>query len=60
MAYKTEQLLKMSEQELDNLFSKSPAGEIPNGEANGTAIIAPGTVFSPEIASLINIFSWQG
>lgn len=60
MAYTTAQLLGMSQKELDDLFSTSPAGDIPNGEADGTAIIAPGTAFSPEIASSINIFSWQG
>jgi hypothetical protein len=60
MAYTAQQLLSMSQKELDDLFSSSPAGDIPNGEAEGTAIIAPGTVFSKEIASLINIFAWQG
>ena len=50
----------MSQQELDGLFGKSPAGEIPNGEGDGTAILAPGTVFSHEIAAVINIFAWQG
>ena len=60
MAYTASQLLAMSQKELDDLFSSSPAGDIPNGEAQGTAIIAPGTPFSPEIASLINIFGWQG
>jgi hypothetical protein len=60
MAYTVPQLLSMSEKELDDLFSNSPAGDIPNGEAQGTAIIASGTVFSQEIASLINIFTWQG
>jgi hypothetical protein len=60
MTYTKGQLLSMSQQELDDLFSSSPAGDIPNGEAQGTAIIAPGTVFSNEIASLINIFVWQG
>jgi hypothetical protein len=60
MEYTVAQLLAMSEQDLDNLFSESPAGEMPNGEANGTAIIASGTSFSAEIASLINIFDWQG
>jgi len=60
MAYTASQLLAMSEQDLDKLFSSSPAGDIPNGEAKGTAIIAPGTTFSSEIASLINIFVWQG
>lgn len=60
MAYTTSQLLAMSQKELDDLFSNSPAGDIPNGEAQGTAIIAPGTVLSAETASLINIFGWQG
>ena len=60
MAYTTDQLLAMSGKELDDLFGNSPAGDLPNGEAQGTAIIAPGTKFSHEIASLINIFTWQG
>jgi hypothetical protein len=60
MAYTAQQLLSMSQTDLDDLFSSSPAGDIPNGEAEGTAIIAPGTVFCQEIASLINIFAWQG
>src|ERR1700732_4937873 len=60
MAYTASQLISMSQKELDDLFSSSPAGDIPNGEAQGTAIIAPGTPFSNEIASLINIFTWQG
>jgi hypothetical protein len=50
----------MSQQELDTLFRASPPGPIPNGEANGTAIIAPGTPYTPEIASFINTFAWQG
>ena len=60
MAYTASQLLAMSRQQLDDLFSASAAGDIPNGEAEGTAIIASGTVFSPEIAALINIFGWKG
>ncbi len=60
MAYTAQQLLSMSQKELDDLFSSSPAGDIPNGEAEGTAIVAGGTVFCAEIASLINIFAWQG
>jgi hypothetical protein len=54
------QLLAKSNAELDDLFAQSPAGPIPNGSADGTAIIAPGTVFSKEIAQMINLFSWQG
>jgi len=60
MAYTQQQLLGMSQKELDDLFAASPPGDIPNGEAQGTAIIASGTKFSPEIASLINVFGWQG
>ena len=60
MAYTASQLLAMSGQQLDDLFSASAAGDIPNGEAEGTAIIASGTIFSPEIAALINIFTWKG
>jgi hypothetical protein len=60
MAYTAPQLMTMSQKQLDDLFTGSPAGDIPNGQANGTAIIAPGTAFSPEIAQLINTFSWQG
>ena len=60
MAYTAPQLMAMSQQQLDDLFTGSPAGDIPNGQANGTAIIAPGTAFSPEIAQLINVFCWQG
>ena len=53
-------LLKMSQTELDDLFKASQAGPIPNGPAEGTAIIAPGTTYSPEIAKLVSLFVWQG
>ncbi len=60
MAYDVTQLLQMTNEQLDQLFSSSPAGEIPDGPAKGTAIIAPGTKFSREIAELVNLFAWQG
>jgi hypothetical protein len=60
MALDVAQLLTLSQAELDDLFTKSPAGPIPDGAARGTAIIAPGTVFSKEIAEMINFFAWQG
>ena len=58
--YDVHQLLNMSAADLDALFGKSPAGPIPNGPANGTAIVASGTKFSSDIASVINHFGWQG
>jgi hypothetical protein len=60
MAYDIPQLLAMSQAELDSLFTSSAPGDIPNGEANGTAIVAPGTKFTPEMATFINHFAWQG
>jgi hypothetical protein len=60
MAYDVDKLLTMSQEQLDALFSASPAGEIPDGEAEGTAIVAPGTTYSPTIARFISNFAWQG
>jgi len=60
MAYDVAQLLKMSQKELDDLFTQSSPGDIPDGEAQGTAIVAPGTTYSAEIATLVNHFAWQG
>lgn len=60
MAYDVRMLLEMSQDQLDDLFRNSPAGGIPDGEAAGTAIISPGTVFTESIAKMINLFAWQG
>jgi len=60
MAYDVQQLLTMSQGQLDELFSASPAGKIPDGEAEGTAIVAPGTTYSSNIAKFISNFAWQG
>lgn len=60
MAYDVSQLLAMTQTELDNLFRNSPPGDIPDGAAKGTAIIAPGTKYSETIAEIINHFGWQG
>jgi hypothetical protein len=60
MTYDVKQLLAMSQAQLDDLFRAHPAGDIPNGPADGTAIIAPGTRYSTIIAQVINHFGWQG
>ena len=60
MAVTVTEMLKMSQAQLDDLFTQSPAGEIPNGEAKGTAIVAPGTTYTQDIASFVNHFAWQG
>ena len=60
MALNAEGLMKKSQQELDDLFTQATSGPIPDGEGKGTAIIAPGTPFIPEIAEMISHFGWQG
>jgi hypothetical protein len=60
MAYDAAQLLEMTQAQLDDLFRASPAGDIPDGPAKGTAIIAPDTRYSQPIAEIINLFGWQG
>jgi hypothetical protein len=60
MAVTVSEMLKMSQAELDDLFTKSSPGEIPKGEAKGTAIVAPGTTYSQNIADFVSHFAWQG
>ena len=60
MTVTVDDLLKMQQKELDDLFSAHEAGPIPNGEGEGTAIIDPGSVRSRILARIINHFAWQG
>ena len=60
MAYDIAKLLSMSQAELDALFTNSPVGNIPNGEGEGTAIIAPGTAYTENLAKFVSHFAWQG
>ena len=60
MAYDVDQLLDKTDAELNDLFQKSPPGPIPDGPAEGTAIVANDTKFSGIIARIVNHFGWQG
>ena len=60
MDLKMSDLMKMSQKELDALFTKSPAGPIPEGESSGTAIVCPGTFWSRMIARFVKRVGWQG
>jgi len=60
MAVDIPQLMKLTQAQLDDLFKQSPAGPIPDGEAEGTAIIAPGTQLEETAAKFIHFFAWQG
>ena len=55
-----EEFLKLSAEQLDTIFRNAPAGPVPKGQGEGTAIIAPGTAVSDTIAKFVHIFSWKG
>src|SRR5688572_20715294 len=53
-------LKRKSKAELDELFKASPAGPIPEGNAQGEAIVCPGSFWSRLIARFVHAFAWQG
>jgi hypothetical protein len=54
------QLQTMTPDELDELFKRSPAGEIPDGEADGTVLMASGTDLTGPVAGLVHLVGWKG
>jgi hypothetical protein len=60
VAVDAQQLLKMTQDELDGLFRNSPAGEIPKGKGKGTVIAHPGSGFTAVAARVAHRIAWQG
>src|SRR5689334_6829415 len=60
MAITLDDLSTMSQAELDELFRRSPLGDIPDGDAIGTAIVAPGTEIEGPTMLLARWLAWQG
>jgi hypothetical protein len=60
MAVTLNDLTSMSQSELDDLFRRSPIGEIPDGDAQGSAIVAPGTDLSGPILWYARWLAWRG
>jgi len=54
------EMLDMSQDQLDEVFRASPAGDIPKGEGRGTVIVAPGTEFAEIAAKVVHLIAWQG
>jgi hypothetical protein len=60
MAVTLNDLTSMSQVELDDLFRGSPMGDIPDGDAEGTAIVAPGSEIEGPVLWLGRWLAWQG
>ena len=53
-------LLSLSQAELDKLYRNSPLGDIPVGDTKGTAILIPKSPFGMIATWLIRLLVWQG
>lgn len=60
MAVDVQQMLNMSQTELDELFRQSPPGDIPKGRGKGTVVARPGTGFAVVFARVAHRIAWQG
>jgi len=60
VAVDVRELLHTSQDDLDALFRRSEAGEIPSGEGEGTVLVAPGTELAGPAAKLVHYIVWQG
>jgi hypothetical protein len=59
-ALKTQDLMHMSQAELDELYKNSPTGTIPEGNSKGTVVTVGGFVLMEVISLLIRLIAWQG
>ena len=55
-----DELLRMSAVQLDALFQGAPAGDIPNGDAAGTIVFAPGSPLAKPAARVLGAVFWRG
>ena len=55
-----EDIVKMSQEDVDALFRASPAGDIPVGEGAGTVIYHPSTQRAEVAEKLVHLIAWQG
>jgi hypothetical protein len=54
------ELVTMSQEQLDDLFRSSETGPIPDGDADGTAIVAAGTDLATPGARFAHRLAWRG
>jgi hypothetical protein len=60
MTTTTAQPLELSATKLDELFSSSPAGDIPVGRGSGTALFFAGRRATKPVAAIVRVLMWHG
>jgi hypothetical protein len=53
-------LLQMDRRGLDDVFAAGVSGPIPDGRANGTALMLAGSSINAVIARVVNAVAWKG
>jgi len=60
MSITAQQISRLSPDEVDQIFRRGEVGQIPDGEAAGTAIFWPGNPVEPIVERLVHGLAWQG
>ncbi|MER7985527.1 hypothetical protein ABTY53_08015 [Streptomyces noursei] len=60
MSFTERELLAADNGRLEEVFRASPAGEVPRGPMEGTAILGAGTGLAGPIAALVRLAVWRG
>ena len=60
MPITVEQISKLTSNEIDDLFRRGEVGQIPDGKADGTAIVLPGSFAQPLLERAVLALAWQG
>jgi hypothetical protein len=60
MTLTAQHISQLSSDRVDDLFRTGRIGQLPDGEADGTAIFWPGTLAEPFVEAFVQSVAWQG
>lgn len=60
MGMTLDDMMEMTQAQLDDVYKAAQAGEIPEGDTDGTAIVLPGSMLVGVIATVARWLGWQG
>lgn len=60
MPITAQSIAKLTRDEVDQLFRRGEVGQIPDGDAVGTAIFFPSNPIEPLLERVVQAFAWRG
>lgn len=60
MALTAQHIAQLPADQVDDLFRSGRVGQIPDGQADGTAIFWPGSAAEPFVEALVQSVAWKG